>query len=563
MVFYDGEKMCVQLNKRSNYKNVLELAKNYEFQFLHNESIFVFPPIKRIAKQLKEAGFLFDNSALIFLQDRVKKNKLELPNELYNFQKEGVEKMLAMEGNILLADEMGLGKTIQAIIYLQQSKKLPALVISPSSLKLNWKKEVEKWTDYKVCVLSGFTPYPLEKNYDVYIINYDILGMENKEEKIKELERRKKAKARNQRYVKKTIKVNGWCDELSKLDFGLIIADEVQYIAGEETIRTRAVVQICNNQKKAKKLFISGTPYETKTSQFYTALSILNSYEFNNRYKFKMRYCDPIKTFFGWKFDGLSNADELYEKISKFMIRRKKSEVLKELPEKIRSIIPLEVTEQEKKLYNDVDLQFYEDIKSGVKNKSQQIGHISHLKQVAFEAKKNAVIKWIKEFLFLHNQKLVVFVYHLNAYNLLMEEFKDIAVGINGKTLSNERQKIVDSFQDNEKIKLFVGQIKASGVGLTLNSASAVCFVEFGSTSPQHEQAEDRVHRIGQEADSVFAYYLILDNSIENDIMMTLERRNKHLKKVMDNEDNASLFGEEDLKKNILVEYKKRKGLED
>ena len=222
------------------------------------------------------------------------------------------------------------------------------MVICPASLKQNWQNEVKKWAGLNSYILNGKTPEYFSEEfiekYPVFIINYDILGNENKAEKKAELLRRKKAKEEGIPFRKKTIAVYGWCDELSKIPFRTIIADEVQYIAEPETIRARAVNQICSAIKKSKKLFISGTPYETRTSQFFTSLHILDPIQFPNRYKFLMRYCDPIKTYFGWKFDGLSNAEELHSMVSKFMIRRLKKDVLKELPPKIRAVVPLNAT---------------------------------------------------------------------------------------------------------------------------------------------------------------------------------------------------------------------------
>ena len=154
----------------------------------------------------------------------------------------------------------------------------------------------------------------------------------------------------------------------------------------------------------------------------------------------------------------------------------------------------------------------------------------------------------------------MVFVYHKAAFHTLMDEFSRIAVGINGETAVADRQKAVDSFQLNSKTKLLVGQIKSCNAGLTLTAASATCFVEFGTTCVMHEQAEDRVHRISQTADSVFAYYLILDDSIDNVIMDVLNSRNADMKKVLNNESDGELFKkEEDFNDMILSKYAERR----
>lgn len=568
MVIFDGEKLVVSLSKGKNYKAVLELGKKSSyFEYLPDINSVVLSPTKNIARTLFELGYPFDKSAKIFLKD--KKLKLDFKSidgkfEAYPFQKEGVEKILNSDTNILLADEMGLGKTVQGALYLRYKKdSLPALIISPASLKENWKKEIKTWTGKDAYVIEGKKPEKLSKEflakYPVFIINYDILGEEDKKEKELEMEARKRAREMHYPRRKKIIKVNGWCDELIKFNFRTIIADEVQYISGAETIRSRAVKQIAFSLPESKKIFISGTPYETKTAQFFTCLNILSPEDFPNEYKFKMRYCDPVKTRWGWTYEGLSNANELHDLISKFMIRRLKKDVLTDLPPKVRSVIPMKVKRSDRKLYDDADYELELAILNKEKN---ALSKLEALKQASFKAKINSMIDWIREYLEI-NDKLVVFIWHKESCEILEKEFKKICVSITGSTPVKERQKNVEKFQNNPKIKLFIGQIKSAGVGLTLTESRAVAFLEFGTTAPGMEQSEDRVHRIGQKADSVLAYYLIMENSIDEQIMEVLNRRNKDLKLVMNNE-NEDLFEpkkEKEFSDMILEEYKKKKNL--
>ena len=596
-VFYDGEKLCVQLCKGKNYKQVLELAKQYDSEYIPEVNIFVFPPIKKIAIALHEIGYPFDDSARIFLKEKsineIKTtNDLDLDfksidgtKELYPFQKQGVKTMLHLQSNVLLADEMGLGKTPQASSYLRYEKDcFPALIICPASLKENWKKEIKTWSGQDAYVIEGRTAGKLSKEflqkYPVVIINYDILGVDNKQQKqdlqkLKEKLKRLKAKVKivrtneekqavNQKiYMYKsmikntTIKVDGWCDELIKFNFKTIIGDEIQYISGIDTTRTRAMNQICNTFSESKKIFISGTPYETKTAQFYPALHLLRPDYFNNEYKYKMRYCDPVKTFFGWKFEGLSNAEELHQIISKFMIRRLKKDVLKDLPPKVRSVVPMKIKSSDRKIYDQCDQELEKSIINKEKN---ALSKLEALKQASFKAKLNSMIQWIKDYLEI-NEKLVVFIWHQEACEILEKEFANISVSITGKTPSKQRDAIKEKFQNDPKVRLFIGQIKSAGVGLTLTKSRAVAFLEFGNTAPGMEQAEDRVHRIGQKADSVLAYYLVMENSVDESIMEVLNRRNKDLKMVLNNEDE-DLFSEEkqqEFSKLVLSEYKKRK----
>ena len=571
MVFYDGEFLCVQLGTK-NYKVVLELAKNteYETQYLPDVGIYCLPPTRKIAQKLHEANFPFDETAKIFLKEKsTKKESIahdeEIQDEdfqkLYPFQKEGVKTLLSSNKNYLLADEMGLGKSVQGAMYLKLKEgSLPAVIVCPASLKLNWSREIEKWTKVKTYVIEGRTPENLSdefvKKYPVWIINYDVLGVEDKKEKEEEKKRQLKCRQSGLHYRKKTLEVFGWVDEINKHNFNTIICDEVQYIAEPDTIRSRGVQKICDND--AKKIFLSGTPYETKTSQFFTCLNILNKKLFPNRWQFLMRYCGAVKTFFGWQFKGLTNGEELHEKISTLMIRRLKKDVLTQLPPKNRIVVPMSVTSQERKMYDDVD----KELEDAVENKETNVlTKLAKLKQVSIKAKFNSITQWIDDYLSV-NDKLVVFVYHKETFDLMMNKYSKICVGINGGTPNKDRQLQVDRFQNDEKVKLFIGQIKSCNAGLTLTKASATCFIEFGNTCVMHAQAEDRVHRIGQTADSVFAYYLVLENSIDMDIMETLNDHNKDIKKVMDNVDEEMFQAEEDMNESILKKYKTRKHIQ-
>ena len=597
-VFFDGEKLCVQLSKGKNYKRILELAGEYESEYLPEVAIYVFPPIKRIAKELFELGYTFDKSAQIFLTNKEKPaneinnnqliyKSIDGKKELYPFQKEGIERMINSQTNILLADEMGLGKTPQSSCYLRNKENsLPALVVCPASLKENWRKEIKTWTGKDSYIIEGRKPEYLSKEflqkYPVFIINYDILGSDNEEDKkyknelkdkirklkvrVTQAEGNNKKQAINRKlYMYKAmernfkVRVEGWCTELIRFNFNTIIGDEIQYISNSETIRTRAINQICSALPNSKKIFASGTPYETKTAQFYPCLHILAPKIFSNEYKYKMRFCDPVKTFFGWKFEGLSNGQELHEIISKFMIRRFKKDVLKDLPPKIRCIVPMRISKADREIYNEIDNQLEMAILNKEKNSLSQL---EALKQASFNAKKNSMIQWIKDYLEI-NDKLVVFIWHQQACEILEQEFKNISITITGKTPANKRDAIKEEFQTNPKIKLFIGQIKSAGVGLTLTASKAVAFLEFGNTAPGMEQAEDRVHRIGQEADSVLAYYLTMENSIDEQQMKVLNKRNKDLKMVLNNEDE-DLFSpakEEEFNKLVLQEYKKSKNI--
>ena len=219
MVIFDGERICVQLN-RMNWKDIVEIAEQSQYsEYLSDVGIYCLPPTKKIARKLKELNYSLDSSMDIFFKENKKITVKELNNdydfhsvdnkdELFEFQKEGVRRMINMNSNILLADSMGLGKTPQGSMYLRyKENSLPAIIICPASLKLNWQKEIKHWAGLKSYVINGKTPEYLSEEfiekYPVWIINYDILGSENKDEKLEEQKRKEYCKENDLKYKKK------------------------------------------------------------------------------------------------------------------------------------------------------------------------------------------------------------------------------------------------------------------------------------------------------------------------------------------------------------------------
>jgi len=580
-VFFDDERLNVRLNKQI-YKKVLKVANEADyFEYAQDVGIISLPPTKRIARILYNIGLGFDSSANIFI-NKIAPNKnkdgidfsILKPLELRNYQEHGVTWMLNNNINFILGDEMGLGKSVQIATYLFYKQVFPTLIICPVSLKLNWEREISIWTKKKCIVLDGLKPYPIEEllnEFPIVIINYDILGRRDKEEvenenerlkkarKIKELKKIYKKKGEYAKLksiekldsstVRKVIHPKGWIDILKTINFGDIICDECQFIGEIEdaSIRTQSVIDLCKEVKTARRIFLSGTPYQTITRQFFTVLHLSNNKVFNNIWRYKMQFCDPVKTYFGWEFNGLSNGELLHTLISKIMLRRLKQDVLSELPEKIKSIVPMK---PDKKLYEKYLNDELILLNGRILNEQKTY---QDLKRMTYYIKIDSCIQWIKDYLEINN-KLVVIIYHRESYKELITKFGNIVVGINGETPSSKRQGIVDRFQTDEKIKLAVLQIRSGGVGITLTAASAVAFVELGDTASEHEQAEDRIHRIGQKAEKIIAYYLIIQNSIDEDIIENVRVGYANQKQVLDGISNAEFINDtpEVFAKNVL-----------
>jgi SWI/SNF-related matrix-associated actin-dependent regulator 1 of chromatin subfamily A len=231
------------------------------------------------------------------------------------------------------------------------------------------------------------------------------------------------------------------------------------------------------------------------------------------------------------EYKGASNLLELNSILSStIMIRRLKKDVLKDLPNKIRSVIPIEITNR--KEYNDVQKGFVEFLKKSRGTRANYtwiLARIEELKQLTIKGKMKAILEWIDNFLE-SGEKLVVFATHVETINTLMKQYPTIAVRYDGSVNEKTRHQNVKEFQNNPNIKLFIGMLdvegKPAGVGLTLTAASVSLTVEFQWSPKVHDQAEDREHRIGQK-ECVYANYMYAPETIEEHIINVLDRKRK------------------------------------
>jgi len=254
---------------------------------------------------------------------------------------------------------------------------------------------------------------------------------------------------------------------------------------------------------------------------------------FPDFWTYAQRYCGATHNGYGWDFGGATNKTELHHKLTqRVMIRRKKQDVLPELPPKLFAHIPIELDNRVE--YNMAHDGFV-DFLGGTQTTSgaEHLVRIENLKQLAIAGKINAAIEWISNFLDEGEEKLVVFTTHRATVERLMDEFGDIAVMVQGGMSTRGRDFVVQAFQNDPEIRLFVGNIQAAGTGLTLTAASNVAFLELPWTPGELVQAEDRCHRIGQE-DTVNVWYLLAHDTIDEDIAALLDKKRVVLDAIID-----------------------------
>ncbi len=449
-----------------------------------------------------------------------------LKRELFPFQQKGVAFIEAKGGRALVADEMGLGKTIQALAWLaMHPEKRPVVILVPAHLKLNWAQEIRKTMVGKqnVEILSGTKTHPITG--DIVIVNYDIL--------------------------------NDWLADLVAIRPQVLVFDEAHYIKNNSAQRTKATKKLAKGIPHV--IALTGTPIVNRPIEGFNIAQIVNKNVFPNFWTFVNKYCGAHHNGFGWDFSGATNKEELHRKlVESIMIRRKKADVLPDLPEKLYTYVPMEITNSRE--YADAEEDFISylqgekgDDAAEKAKKAEHLVRIEGLKQICLRGKIKQATQWIRDFLDTNGNKLVVFAVHKTAIDALMAEFKDIAVKIDGSTNAQQRNAAVVSFQENPEVKLFVGNIKAAGTGLTLTAASAVAFLELPWTPGELVQAEDRCHRIGQK-NAVNVYYLVADQTIEFRIAEMLDDKRGVLEAVLDGKDAADA----PLLTELIAEYKNR-----
>ena len=415
------------------------------------------------------------------------------------YQKAGIAYAIK-RSSTLIGDEMGLGKTIQAIGVINATAPKTVLVVCPASLKINWKNEMTKWlvADRDIQIVNGGGEQ-IPANPDVIIINYDVLSKHK--------------------------------DAINARTWDLVIMDEAHYIKNNTAARTKVAVGI----KANRKVVLTGTPITNRPIELQPIAGYLDPVTFGNYFKFGVRYAGAHQINIGrktvWDFNGSSNLDELQRVLRQsFMIRRKKDEVLKELPEKVRQIIVLPNSD-----YSDQIKKEFETLADAVDETSSEDIEFEQMSGVRHEtalAKVNDVVTHVAAI----DHQVVVMAHHKDVVDGIkagLEAAGKSVVTLTGDCNQAHRQNAVETFQAGSA-DVFIGTIGAAGVGITLTSASHVVFAELDWVPGNMSQAEDRCHRIGQDS-SVLVQHLVVDGSIDARLAQVLVGKQRVLDKALDN----------------------------
>ena len=451
------------------------------------------------------------------------KEEVEYPKlnaTLRDYQKYGYKWLKYLTDNNLgacLADDMGLGKTLQAIALLSnlhEEKKKKSMVIMPKSLIYNWENEIKKFSPkLKVGVYYGINrDFSSLKKVDVILTTYGTI--------------------RND------------IENLLEHKFDLLILDESQNIKNINSQTTKAVLLL--NAKK--RVALSGTPIENNLLELYSLFRFLNPEMFGSVQRFTNSYILPIQ-----KYSDTSTIEELKKKIYPFLLRRVKKEVLEDLPDKIEKLVYVDMNDEHRRFYEERRKYYYSLLEKNTSSQGnfdkffvlQAINELRHIvsspeleTKKIISSKKEVLIENVIEAIE-NNHKVLVFVNYLSSIESICDSLKENKIKylkMTGQT--KDRQNLVDKFQSDSRYKVFVMTLKTGGVGLNLVSADTIFIYDPWWNTTVENQAIDRAYRLGQDK-TVFAYKMIMRNTIEEKILKLQEIKNKLLDDLI-SEDNLS-----------------------
>ncbi|XP_053452761.1 DNA annealing helicase and endonuclease ZRANB3 isoform X1 [Nycticebus coucang] len=431
----------------------------------------------------------------------------KLRANLLPFQKEGITFALRRDGRCMVADEMGLGKTIQAIsIAYFYKEEWPLLIVVPSSLRYPWTEEIEKWipelSPEEVNVIQNKTDVGGISTSKVTILGYGLL----------------------------TTDAKTLIDTLNNQNFKVVIVDESHYMKSRNAARSKILLPMV--QKATRAILLTGTPALGRPEELFMQIEALFPQKFGSWNDYAKRYCNAHIRYFGkrpqWDCRGASNLNELHQLLSDIMIRRLKTEVLTQLPPKIRQRIPFDLLPAAAKELN-TSLEEWEKLMRGPNSGATEtvMGLITRIFKQTAIAKAGAVKDYIKMMLQNDSLKFLVFAHHLSMLQACTEaviENKTRYIRIDGSVPSSERIHLVNQFQKDPDTRVAILSIQAAGQGLTFTAASHVVFAELYWDPGHIKQAEDRAHRIGQ-CSSVNIHYLIANGTLDTLMWGMLNRK--------------------------------------
>ncbi|KAH9492456.1 SWI/SNF- matrix-associated actin-dependent regulator of chromatin sub A-like protein 1 [Bulinus truncatus] len=445
-----------------------------------------------ILKTFKPGGNKTDTEVVADLKNVDK----ELVETLMPFQRLSVNFAIHQNGRILIADDMGLGKTLQALcIAAYYKSEWPLLVVSPSSVRFDWSQQIKKWLPSVVDINVVETGKDSAVSGLVNIISYDLLSKKDK--------------------------------ELKKQSFKVIIMDESHFLKSPKAVRTKSALPLLKTANRV--ILLSGTPALSRPSELFSQIIAVCPNVFNF-HDYGVRYCNAKQMPWGWDYSGSSNMQELQLFLEKkIMIRRMKKDVLSQLPSKTRHLVFLNIKKC-KSLSNVSKIMSNNHLKSQDR-REMLLQYFHETCRVKLDSVRQYILDLIES-----DKKFLIYAHHTEMMDSIEECISKKTPGlkyirIDGRTPSEQRNYFCKKFQTDSSYRVAVLSITAANAGLNLCAASLVVFAELFWNPGVLVQAEDRVHRIGQE-DSVCVQYLVAKGTADDYIWPLVQDKLNILSKV-------------------------------
>jgi len=411
--------------------------------------------------------------------------------------------------------------TYQAIIAALECDAERVLIVCPSSVKINWEREIQYFQCHDTSIIDGKKWEPSRFT----IINYDILKNFHEIPDVK-------------------IKEEDICWEnqhLVQSDFDLVIIDEAHYLKDKDSIRGSIMKDLCVKHNIPKVWLLTGTPVANRPKDFYNLLALIGAPMVKNWMFYVKRYCEARsfhkklkngKTKQIWITNGASNLDELAKKTKNLLLRRMKTDI-SDMPDKIVTPIYHDMTKVQRKEYEGLWDEYLLERKRKKKkgDVDRDLVELILLRQYIAKITIKKTIEMVENVIE-QDQKVIVFTNFTDELMGLHEHFGSKSVIHYGEMSDSQKQNSVDLFQSNPKKQVFIGNIKSAGVGITLTEGTIVIFNSFDWVPGNNEQAEDRAYRIGQ-TNHVNVYYQLFNDTISIRMWELLQRKKEVIAQII------------------------------
>ena len=474
------------------------------------------------------------------LEDRIEETTLNPESiisvdkkKLYNFQIDGVKFAERANLNVLFQDEMGLGKTIQilAALKLHAAESLPAAIITKGQIAPQWSIEIARWlgpTTTRIIVEKTKDKHFIPRGLQFYIFSYDIL-------------RRFVPKKQVESYYGSLSNVEDYDnirEWFTKLGIKSIVFDECQYIKNSESQRGKVARELATNLKY--KLAASGTPIKNNSAEFFPILNILAPHLFRTRAGFENEHCARIWTGYNYRIGGLKSPERFHSLTKDFIIRRERSEVELDFPEKNRQFRYYDLGDEVQEAYDKLESEFVEDYQrdgqSNFERATSTLAWLNRMRHLTGLAKVDNVVDLVDEHIESTDRKIAVFTHHVDVADMIQNKMDISLRNINEmlgthyspcyRMYGGTGQDIFETgrrFQEDSAARVLIGPTLAAGEGLNLQEIGDYILVEREWNPPNEEQVEGRFIRIGSTHKMVNGTYILAIGTVDEKFTKLVE----------------------------------------